>query len=158
MISGKFWKYNDSGEGVYYSNYYDGIKTGDTYENNTGQSLKAHFLFEDGNAIYLGYYDKGGKQLNSPTPVFQEEKIMNDSVYQAKIIFPFPFKGNMEIYLQDSLNFTKDYTNKYNLNLKITIHKKSWVGFDMLLEYEPVVGDSLMWTEQVYNHTIKIKE
>lgn len=157
-ISGEFWKYNDSGGKVYYSNYDEGVQSGNTYEFHTDQSLKAHFLFEEGNAIYLGYYENGEKQLNSPIPVFQEERIMYDSVYEAKITFPFPFKGNIEIYFQDSLNFRKVYSDKHNLGLTITNFKKSWEGFDMLLEYDPVVGDSLMWTEQVYNHTIKIKE
>lgn len=156
-ISGPLWKYNELGGRIYYSNYINGIKTGDTYEFNNDLFLKSHFLFEDENAIYLGYYEKGEKQINSPIPVFIDEKNRNDSIYEARITFPFPFKGNLEIYFQDTINFKKEYLDKYNLNLIITNYDRSWKKFEMLLEYEPVENDSLVWTEQVYSRTIRIE-
>lgn len=156
-ISGEFWKYNDSGEKIYFSNYINGKKTGDTYEFYNNQFLKSHFLFEDGNAIYFGYYEGGKKQINSPVPVFQDEKIRSDSIYEVKITFPFPFKGDLEIYFNDTIKFEKEYMDKYNLKLTITNFNDSWKKYDMLLEYTPTENDSLVWTEQVYNRTIRIE-
>ncbi len=155
--SGQFWKYNELGEMIYFSNYINDIQTGDTYEFNNEQSVKSHFLFENGNAIYLGYYDRGKKQLSSPLPVFRDENVRNDSIYEAIITFPFEFKGNLEIYLQDTLNFQKDYVDKYNLTLTISNFNRSWKKYEMLLEYEPAKNDSLIWTEQIYNRTIRIE-
>lgn len=155
-INGEFWEYNDLGEVVYSSTYVDGIKMGNTFEYSSNRYVKSHFLFEDDNAIYLGYYENGKKQLNSIMPVFKEESLTNDSIYQAKINFPFPYKGSLEIYLHDTINFKKEYKDKYNLNLTITNFNKSWKKYDMLLEYIPADEDSLIWTEQVYGRNLKI--
>lgn len=157
VIDGVFLTYNDSGQQVSCSMYVDGEKNGDMYEYSPSSILKSHILFEDGHAIYVGAYENGNKILSSPFPVFSNEKIRSDSVYEVKISFPFQYKGELEVFLRDTIDFKKEYLDKYALNLTISNFDKSWKSFELLLEYEPSIDDSLVWTEQVYKRTIEIK-
>lgn len=127
------------------------------FEYSHDASLKSHILFENGNAIYVGTYEKGEKYLSSPFPVFQNEKIEDDSIYFARITFPFPFKGYLEIFLRDTIQFKKEIVDKYTLDLTIFNFDRSWDKYELLLEYKPAEDDSLVWTEQVYGRTLKLK-
>jgi hypothetical protein len=157
IIDGIFLTYNDSGQQVSCSVYVDGEKNGDMYEYSPNSFLKSHILFEDGHAIYVGAYENGNKILSSPFPVFSNEQIRNDSIYEVMISFPFLYKGELEVFLRDTIDFKKEYLDKYALNLTIFNFDRSWKSFELLLEYEPSIDDSLVWTEQVYKRTIEIE-
>lgn len=155
-ITGEYSMFNDRGEIMISQNYIDGVKSGNMWEYAHESLLKSHILYDNGHAIFVGAYEKGEKIISSILPIFEREEIRNDSIYEAKIEFPFPFKGNIKIYFKDTLDFKKEYTDKYNLNLTITNFDKSWKNYEMLIEYLPAENDSLVWTEQVYKRTINI--
>lgn len=155
-VSGEYWIYKNTGQPLIYYTYVDGEKNGDMYEYVNDSTIKSHFLFESGSAIYVGYYENGKKTISSAIPAFKNEKIKSDSIYNVRITFPFPFKGDLEIYLKDSIDFNLEYVDKYNVDLTITNFDKNWVAYDFLLEYEPVEDDSLSRTEQVYTRVLEI--
>ncbi|GAB4107639.1 hypothetical protein GCM10028791_00850 [Echinicola sediminis] len=127
------------------------------FEFSNDSLIKSHFLFKDGKAIYLGAYGDGRKGLSSPLPVFKNERIRNDSTYEAEITFPFSFKGDMDILLLDTIEYEKEFVDKYNINLTITNFDKSWKVYELLLDYSPAEDDSLAATEQIYKHTINVE-
>lgn len=155
-ITGGYQIYDDMGQPLVYYTYAEGEKNGDMYEYLNDSTIKSHFLFEDGRAIYVGYYDNGKKTISSAIPAFKDEVINEDSVYNVRISFPFPFKGNLEIFLKDTIDFNLEYLDKYNVDLTITNFDKTWVAYEFLLEYEPAEEDSLSRTEQVYTRTLDI--
>lgn len=157
LIDGVFLTFNDSGQKLSWSMYVDGTKNGDMYEFLHDSFVKSHFLFENGDAIYIGTYENGIKKLSSPFPVFKDENIRNDSIYEAMITFPFPYKGELEVFLPDTIMFKKEYVDRYTLNLTISNFDPSWKNIELLLEYKPSTDDSLVWTEQVYKRTIDLE-
>jgi hypothetical protein len=155
-VSGGYWIFNDAGQRLIYYTYVDGEKNGDMYEYVNDSTIKSHFLFENGRAIYVGYYENGQKTICSAIPAFKNEKIKSDSVYNVSISFPFPFKGDLEIYLKDTVDFKLEYVDKYNVDLTITNFDRNWAAYEFLVEYEPTEDDSLSRTEQVYTRVLEI--
>ena len=153
-VSGGYWIYNDTGQSLVYYTYEENEKNGDMYEYLNDSTIKSHFLFEDGRAIYVGYYDNGNKTISSAIPAFKDEVINEDSIYNVRITFPFPFKGDLEIFLKDTIDFRLEYLDKYNIDLTIRNFDKTWVAYEFLIEYEPAEEDSLSRTEQVYTRTL----
>lgn len=156
-MEGRRWIYNDSGQKVNFFTYIDGKRNGDAYEFSNNSSLKTHIVFKEDISIYVGYYEEGKKLLGTPYPVLKDEKIREDGSYNVKIMFPFPFEGEMEIYLRDTIKFKMEYIDKYKRDLTITNFEKIWRKYELLLEYKPAENDSLFWSEQVHEQTIGIK-
>ena len=52
-------------------------------------------------------------------------------------------------------SLTKFNSDRYNIDLTITNFDECWAVYEFLLEYEPVEGDSLSRTEQVYKRVLK---
>jgi hypothetical protein len=156
MISGGYWIYNDTGELQVFYNYIDGDKNGNMYEYDAKSSIKSHFIFKDGKAIYVSSYDNGEKNISSAIPVFSDEKFINDSIYNVKISFPYPYRGELDIFLRDTINFTMKSIDKYNIELTITNFDRNWAYYEFLLEYEPAEDDSLSRTEQIYKRVLEI--
>ncbi|MGY6521743.1 MAG: hypothetical protein ACXIUD_08450 [Mongoliitalea sp.] len=156
-IEGEYWMFNDLGEKIKFYTYFNNEKHGDMYEFYKEENTITHRLFKNNEPIYIAVYKDKVKQFNTPVPVFHNEAVKKDSVYEVHIEFPFPFKGNLELFLKDTIDFKKEYLDKYNVKLTINNFDKSWNKYDMLLEYEPVEGDTLIWTEQIYSRTIQIK-
>ncbi|WP_158858912.1 toxin-antitoxin system YwqK family antitoxin [Lunatibacter salilacus] len=155
-VAGGYWIYNDIGELQVYYTYVGGEKNGDMYEYDNNTNIKSHFLFENGKAVFVAYYEKGQKNISSAIPIFKNEMINNDSIYNVRITFPFPFKGDLEIFLKDTLDFNLEQIDKYNIDLTITNFDERWTAYEFLLEYEPVEGDSLSRTEQVYKRVLEL--
>nr|MBI1229206.1 hypothetical protein [Cytophagales bacterium] len=155
-ITGGYWIYDDTGQPTVYFTYAEGEKNGDMYEFLNDSTIKAHFLFKDGRAIYVGYYDNGKKTISSAIPAFKDEVIKDDSIYNVRISFPFPFKGDLEIFLKDTIDFNLEYLDKHNVDLTITNFDKTWAAYEFLLEYVPAEEDSLSRTEQIYTRTLDI--
>lgn len=154
-LHGGYWIYNELGEVIKFYNYEEGEKSGDMYEYVYDSFIQTHRIFRNNDAIYSEIFEEGKKIFNSPIPIFLEETI-NDTIYETRIRFPFKFNGNLEILLRDSVNFEKEYIDKYNLNLKITNFDREWKKYELRLVYEPSENDTLIWTDYVYNRTISI--
>lgn len=154
-LQGGYWIYNELGEVVKYYNYEDGKKEGDMYEYLTGTSIRTHRIFRNDNAIYSEIFENGKKIFNSPIPLFLKETISN-KIYKTTISFPFKFRGELDIFLRDSIEFEKEYVDKYKLDLKIVNFNKEWKQYELRLVYEPAEDDTLIGTDYVYNRTVDL--
>ena len=155
-IEGELRMFNDLGEKIKFYTYFNNEKHGNMYEFYKEANTITHRLFKNDELIYIAIYQNNIKQFNTPVPIFRNETVENDSIYEVQIEFPFRFKGKLEIFLKDTIDFRKEYLDNYNLKLTISNFDKSWTKYDILLEYEPAEGDTLIWTEQVYSRTIEI--
>jgi hypothetical protein len=150
---GEYLLYNNSGKILKKSNYIEGKKNGDTFEFFYDKSIWSQRVYKDGNAIYSGVYEDGKKIFNSPIPIFEKETFDTHS-YEAFITFPFKFKGEVHVFLRDSIEFDKKYIDKYNIKLKINNFNSLWPKFELRLVYEPSENDTLINTDFVYNRHI----
>jgi len=153
-IYGELVKFNELGQQIISQNYEHGIKSGNMFEFSNESILNSHILYKNNQAIYVGVYEEGKRIINSLLPVFENEVISKDSVYEARLVFPYPYNGSINIFLKDTVDFNIEYLEKHILNLTITNYNKSWVNYEMLIEYQPGEVDSLIWTEQVYKRSI----
>lgn len=150
---GEYLLYDESGRIKKKVKYKEGSRHGDTFEFFYDTYSLSQRLYENDDAIYSSVYMEGEKIFNSPIPVFEDE-IFDSSSYEALITFPFKFKGKIEIYFRDSLDFDKTLIDKYNMRLRINNFKNDWPQYEIRLVYEPSEDDTLIETDFVYNRSI----
>jgi antitoxin component YwqK of YwqJK toxin-antitoxin module len=150
---GEYLLYDNSGEILEKSNYIEGKKNGNTFEFYYDKSIWSQRVYIDGNAIYSGVFEDGKKIFNSPIPIFEKE-VINTDYYEAFITFPFKFRGEVHLFLRDSIEFEKKYIDKYNIKLIINNFRSFWPKYELRLVYEPSENDTLINTEFVYNRNI----
>lgn len=150
---GEYLLYDESGRILKKVNYGVGNRHGDTFEFFYDKFFLSQRIYKNDDAIYSSVYKEGKKIFNSPIPVFEEE-VFDSDYYEALITFPFKFKGEVQVFLRDSIEFEKSYIDKYNIKLKIKNFKSTWPKFELRLVYEPSENDTLIKTDFVYNRSI----
>jgi len=120
------------------------------------RSLSSHQLFREGVKFYEGLYQGGEKHLNKLYPHFLEEFFFEDKYY-AKVRFPLEYPGQLEVGIKNRGNFTigdlGDNTFQLVINDALDLN-----GYELELNYQPAVLDTLVSSLYSYPHIIYMTE
>lgn len=147
--SGYAFEYKVNGELLSISRWEQGLQEGDTFILGDGQ--KTHQLFEQGKIVYEADYQEQQKIGNRLYPTLVEEFFFEDKYY-AKIRFPLPYSGGLDIYVDGSqavISPLPDQTFQLVINDALDL-----ADYNLELTYQPAVQDTLLGTKYPYKHVV----
>lgn len=142
-------EYQENGGLLAISQWKKGLQEGDTFIFSEGQ--KTHQFFEQGKVIYDAIYQEHQKISNRLYPAVVEEFFFEDKYY-AKIRFPLPYSGKLDIYVdgyQAVISPLPEQTFQLVINDALDLTE-----YSLELAYQPVAQDTLLGAKYSYKHIV----